>query len=98
MQKFVALLRMIENAQIFNFEICEEDMVALDNCTEDSAYQSYRTAYLKCICRDTDLGDDVKNKDFIFFFAKFRELKNKDFIFLETLTAKKQGFYFFCKL
>jgi len=56
--------RMAENAQIFDFEISEEDMAALDKCTEDSAYQSYRTTYLKCICRDTDLDDDVKPEKF----------------------------------
>merc|ERR1719493_170553 len=56
--------RMAENAKIFDFQLSEDDMSELDNCTEESAYENYRKAYLKCICRDTDLGDDVKPEKF----------------------------------
>ena len=45
--------RMRENISLFDFDLDEEDLAALDALTSPEALETYRGLYEKCVCRDT---------------------------------------------
>lgn len=51
--KSVKKERMIENAQVFDFELSENEMEELNGLTADTACESFRDLYRKCVNRDT---------------------------------------------
>ena len=53
MPKSVKKERMIENAQIFDFELSQEEMEELNALTTPAACETFRDLYRKCVNRDT---------------------------------------------
>jgi diketogulonate reductase-like aldo/keto reductase len=51
--KSVSTHRMMENAQVFDFELRPDDMRALDCLTTDESLRTFLQLYRKCINRDT---------------------------------------------
>ena len=48
--------RMLENAQIFDFALTQEDMIALGGLTTPENLAAFRELYFKCVVRDTPLS------------------------------------------
>ena len=44
---------MIENMDVFGFELDAADMAVLDNKTTPEAISKFRELYVKCVVRDT---------------------------------------------
>lgn len=44
---------MLENMDVFGFELDEEDMQVLDNKTTPEAISKFKELYTKCVVRDT---------------------------------------------
>lgn len=44
---------MIENANVFDFELTGGEMEELDGLTTSEALEAFRTLYRKCVNRDT---------------------------------------------
>ncbi|KAL9181822.1 hypothetical protein ACHAXT_012165 [Thalassiosira profunda] len=53
MPKSVKIARMVENAEVFDFELSEEEMTELDALTTPDAFETFRDLYRKCVNRDT---------------------------------------------
>jgi diketogulonate reductase-like aldo/keto reductase len=53
MPKSVKKERMVENAQVFDFELTEDEMTELDNLTTTEAINAFGALYRKCVNRDT---------------------------------------------
>lgn len=51
--KSVRVGRMIENANVFDFELTKGEMEELDGLTTSEALEAFRTLYRKCVNRDT---------------------------------------------
>jgi diketogulonate reductase-like aldo/keto reductase len=45
--------RMVENSQVFDFELSQEDMDELDSLTTPEAIETFVGLYRKCVNRDT---------------------------------------------
>jgi hypothetical protein len=43
----------VENAQVFDFELSEEEMATLDALTTFDAFETFFGLYKKCVNRDT---------------------------------------------
>lgn len=53
MPKSIKKERMVENAQVFDFELEDEEMEDLDGLTTEDALIAFRDLYRKCVNRDT---------------------------------------------
>jgi diketogulonate reductase-like aldo/keto reductase len=53
--KSVKKERMEENAQVFDFELSEEEMLELDSLTTSEAVETFVGLYRKCVNRDTSM-------------------------------------------
>lgn len=53
MPKSVKVERMVENSQVFDFELSETEMKELDGLTTAEALDAFQTLYRKCVNRDT---------------------------------------------
>ncbi|KAL3773311.1 hypothetical protein ACHAW5_000258 [Stephanodiscus triporus] len=51
--KSVKVERMVENSQVFDFELSEAEMEELDGLTTAEALDAFQTLYRKCVNRDT---------------------------------------------
>jgi diketogulonate reductase-like aldo/keto reductase len=51
--KSVKRERMIENAQVFDFELSDQEMEQLDGLTTPEALEAFQALYRKCVNRDT---------------------------------------------
>jgi diketogulonate reductase-like aldo/keto reductase len=52
--------RMVENAQVFDFELSDEEMKVLDSMTTPDALETFQALYRKCVIRDTSVTDGIK--------------------------------------
>lgn len=53
MPKSVKWERMVENAQVFDFELSEDEMTKLDGLTTPAVLETFEGLYRKCVNRDT---------------------------------------------
>ena len=53
MPKSVKKERMVENGEVFDFELTTDEMEELDNLTTPDAFSTFKTLYQKCVNRDT---------------------------------------------
>lgn len=53
MPKSVKAERMVENAQVFDFELSDKEMEELDGLTSPDAFDTFQALYRKCVNRDT---------------------------------------------
>lgn len=53
MPKSVKVERMVENGQVFDFELSEGEMEELDALTTPAAFKTFEGLYRKCVNRDT---------------------------------------------
>lgn len=53
MPKSVKMHRMIENAEVFDFELSDDEMKELDGLTTPEAFDAFEGLYRKCVNRDT---------------------------------------------
>jgi len=51
--KSVKKYRMVENAQVFDFELSDDEMAELNSMTSKEAYVTFEGLYRKCVNRDT---------------------------------------------
>lgn len=51
--KSVKKERMVENAEVFDFELSEDEMKELDGLTTPEAFTAFQALYKKCVNRDT---------------------------------------------
>jgi len=49
---------MIENMNIFDFELTTEEQVQLDSLTTPQNLEAYKVLYEKCVIRDTPLSKE----------------------------------------
>jgi len=56
--KTVTKKRMIENMNIFDFELTTEEQVQLDSLTTPQNLEAYKVLYEKCVIRDTPLSKE----------------------------------------
>ena len=52
--------RMLENKNIFHFEITEDEIQELDSLTSGEALDAYKNLYQKCVLRDTPLEGSLE--------------------------------------
>ena len=45
---------MIENAQVFDFNLSDEEMKELDSLTTSEALETFQKLYQKCVNRDSE--------------------------------------------
>jgi len=60
--KTVTKSRMIENLQIFDFELSPQDEKQLDALTTQQNLDAFKALYQKCVIRDTPLKEGVKTE------------------------------------
>jgi len=60
--KTVTKSRMIENLQIFDFELSPQDEQQLDALTTQQNLDAFKALYQKCVIRDTPLKEGVKTE------------------------------------
>ena len=53
MPKSVRRERMVENGEVFDFELSAEEMEELDGLTDEGAFETFEALYRKCVNRDT---------------------------------------------
>lgn len=53
MPKSVKTARMVENGEVFDFELSTEEMEELDGLTAPEAFDTFEALYRKCVNRDT---------------------------------------------
>lgn len=58
--KSVQAKRMLENADVFHFELSAADMAVLDSLTTPAALDIFRALYRKCVNRDTSKDGTIK--------------------------------------
>ena len=51
--KSVKIERMVENAQVFDFDLSEQEMATLDALTTSETLETFKSLYQKCVNRDT---------------------------------------------
>ena len=51
--KSVKKERMVENGEVFDFELTGEEMEELDGLTDETAFEAFEALYRKCVNRDT---------------------------------------------
>jgi len=59
--KTVTKSRMIENLQVFDFELSPQDEQLMDGLTTQQNLEAFKALYQKCVIRDTPLKEGFKN-------------------------------------